>query len=169
MRCQCCTHLLAASIVSRERPMSRRQDVGIFWAQTSGALSTTILGNGGSPPLALSAVTFFVNFNSGATICHGVPHKTIPVRRFPSITQCLSCPSFCLAQPQEWLCTNCSSFDHDGPNKRFLKSCDLPKETGHRLLILRKPNFSLPIAPLGFLHHRPVSPYFHSSFRLLPF
>ena len=27
------------------------------------------------PAPSLSAVTFFVNFNSGATICHGVPHK----------------------------------------------------------------------------------------------
>ena len=41
---------------------------------TSGALSTTILGNG-SPAPSLSAVSFFVNFNSGATICHGMPHK----------------------------------------------------------------------------------------------
>ena len=41
---------------------------------TSGALSTTILGNGGPAP-SLSAVTFFVSFNSGATICHGVPHR----------------------------------------------------------------------------------------------
>ena len=40
----------------------------------SGALSTTILGNG-SPAPSLSAVTLFVNVNSGATICHGVPHK----------------------------------------------------------------------------------------------
>ena len=35
---------------------------------------TTILGNGGPAP-SLPAVTFFVNFNSGANICHGVPHK----------------------------------------------------------------------------------------------
>ena len=46
----------------------------ISWVQTSGALSTTILGNGGPAP-SLSAVTFFVNLNSGATMCHGVPHK----------------------------------------------------------------------------------------------
>ena len=41
---------------------------------TSGARSTTILGNGGPAP-SLSAVTFCVNFNSRATICHCVPHK----------------------------------------------------------------------------------------------
>ena len=45
-----------------------------FLCSTSGALSTTILSNGGPAP-SLSAVTFFVNLNSGATICHGVPHK----------------------------------------------------------------------------------------------
>ena len=39
---------------------------------TSGALSTTILGND-CPAPSLSAVTFFVSFNSGAPICHGVP------------------------------------------------------------------------------------------------
>ena len=27
-------------------------------------------------PALLSAVTFFVSFNSGTTICHGMPHKT---------------------------------------------------------------------------------------------
>ena len=46
----------------------------IFSAQSTGALSTTILGNGG-PASSLSAVTLFVNFNSGATIYHGFPHK----------------------------------------------------------------------------------------------
>ena len=40
----------------------------------SGALPTTILGNGGPAP-SVFAVTFFVNFNSGATICHGVPRR----------------------------------------------------------------------------------------------
>ena len=38
------------------------------------SFSTTILGSGGPAP-SLSSVTFFVNFNSGATSCHGVPHK----------------------------------------------------------------------------------------------
>ena len=46
----------------------------IFSAQPPALFSTTILGNG-SPAPSLTAVTFFVNFNSGATICHGVPHK----------------------------------------------------------------------------------------------
>ena len=55
---------------------------------TSRILSTTVLGNGGPAP-SLSAVTFFVNFFSGATICHG-----LPVRRVPGIAQCMSRPTF---------------------------------------------------------------------------
>ena len=43
-------------------------------ASTSGILSTTILGNEGPAP-SLSGLSFFVNFNSRATICYGVPHK----------------------------------------------------------------------------------------------
>ena len=64
MRCKRCTSWTASRVRELQCPLG----------STSGALSTTILGNGG-PASSLSAVTFFVNFNSGATICHGVPHK----------------------------------------------------------------------------------------------
>ena len=41
-------------------------------------------------------MTFFNNFSSGATTCHGVPRKLFQVRYIPCITQCLSRPTFAL-------------------------------------------------------------------------
>ena len=64
-------------------PKTRRRT---FWVQHLALFQAQSLALGVAP--SLSAVTFFVNFISGAE-CH-----TFPVRRFPSITQCLSCPTF---------------------------------------------------------------------------
>ena len=91
---------------------------------TSGALSTTILGNGGPAP-SLSAVTFFVNFNSGATICHGVEHRP---SQFVDSQASLS---VCLVQllprtTHSWSCTKLLLIDHDD-QRRFLESCGLEK------------------------------------------
>ena len=52
-------------------PQTRR---GIFWVQLLVLFQPQFLAMG-VPLLLLSAVTFFVNFNSGTTSCHGVPHK----------------------------------------------------------------------------------------------
>ena len=65
-------------------PQTRRR---LFWVQTSGALSTTILGNGSPAPL--SAVTFCVNFNSGVTFYHGVPQTSQFVDSQASLSVCL--------------------------------------------------------------------------------
>ena len=71
-------------------PQTRRR---IFWARPLEFFQPQLLGNGGPAP-SLSAVTFFVNFDSGATICHGVPHKPSQFVDSQASLQCLSCPTF---------------------------------------------------------------------------
>ena len=52
---------------------------------SSVTVSLDVLGNGGPTPL-----TFFVNFNVVATICHGVPHKPLQfVTSHGSLSVCL--------------------------------------------------------------------------------
>ena len=113
---------------------------------TSGALSTTILSNGG-PASSLSAVTFFANFNSGATIYHGVPHKP---SQFVASQASLS---VCLVQllPHNAVHGNATKlflFDHDD-QQRFLESYDFEK-IQPRLLQFYETKLSLQIAPLAF-------------------
>ena len=57
--------------VSFNVPQTKRR---IFLVRPLALFQPTTLGNGGPAP-PLSAGTFFVYFNSGATICHGVSHK----------------------------------------------------------------------------------------------
>ena len=71
MRCTRCTSWTASRVSVSFNV--RRQDVESSWFNLWHSFNQ-ILGNGGPAP-SLSAVTFFVNYNSGATICHGVPHK----------------------------------------------------------------------------------------------
>ena len=56
-------------------------------------LPTTVLSNGGPAP-SLSAVTFFVNFNSGANHLPWSATQAAPVRRIPCTAQRLSRPIF---------------------------------------------------------------------------
>ena len=73
-------------------PRSQQTTRRIFLAQASGILSTAILVNG-IPAPSLSAVTFFVNFNSRATICHHVPHKPLrPMQSRPTFASQNSVP-----------------------------------------------------------------------------
>ena len=82
--------------------------------------------------LLLSAVTFFVNFNSRASICHGVPHKPSNfVASHAMLCVCLV-PFFCLAQPRSWWCTKLLVFDRDD-RQRFLESCGLQMNRHHLL------------------------------------
>ena len=84
-------------------------------ASTSGALSTTILGNGGPAPSS-SAVTFFVNFDSGATICHFVASHA-------SLSVCLVQLWLCLAQHRSWQCAKLFLFDHDDRQRFLDRNC----------------------------------------------
>ena len=74
MRCQCCTTRTTSRVtVSLDNTWN-------------------LLGSNGHPAPSLSNVTFFVAFNSGANICHDVPHK-------PSQTaECDASLSVCLVQ-----------------------------------------------------------------------
>ena len=97
-----------------QRPQTRRR---IFLGSTSGALSTTILGIGGPAP-SLSTVTFFVNCDLLRQLqfwSHHLPRsatQAVPVRRFPSITKCLSCPTFALHNSVLSWMTNKDSLSH---------------------------------------------------------
>ena len=68
----------------------------------SGILSATIHGNGVPAPSS-SNVTFFVNFNSGATISHGVPHK--PSQFVASHASFTGCPIQLLPRTTPFLVT----------------------------------------------------------------
>ena len=80
----------------------------IIWVQLLALFQPQFLAMGGSSP-SLSTVTFFVNFNSGATICHGVPHRRSQFVGSPSITQCLSCAPFASQDSILGNAQNCSS------------------------------------------------------------
>ena len=56
------------------------------------------------PLLLCQLCPSYVNFNSGATIRHGVP-QAVPVRRVPSITQYLSCPTFASVLGNAQICS----------------------------------------------------------------
>ena len=100
---------------------------------------------------------------------HNLPRsatQTFPVRRFPSITQCLSCPTFAshnsiLGNAQNCSCsimmTNKDSLSH--------AAC---KRTDTVFSNFTKPKLSLQIAPLAFSIFDQFSS-FHSSFRLCQF
>ena len=90
MRCQRCTTWTTSSVtVSFD---VSRQLVEYLLGSASGTLCTTLLGNGGPAP-SMSAVTFSVNFNSAVHLPRSAT-QAFPVRRFPSLTQCLSRPTF---------------------------------------------------------------------------
>ena len=71
MRCRCRTTRTTSTVTVSHDVC--RQNVNLL-GSSSGILSTALLGKGGPAP-PLSDVTFFDNFNSRATICHGAPHK----------------------------------------------------------------------------------------------
>ena len=99
------------------------QDVGIFSAHPLALFRPQSLAMGGPAPL--SAVTFFVSLNSGATICHGVPHKPSQfVESQASLSVCLvqffASHNSVLGNAQ-----NCSCYVVMTTQK-FFESCDLP-------------------------------------------
>ena len=159
MRCKRCTPWAASSVSVSFNV--RRQDV-----ESSGFNLWRFVNHNpwqwGSAP-SLSAVTFFVNFNSGATICHGVPHKPSQFCRFPSITQCLSCPTFASHNSVLGNAQNCScSIMMTNEDSLSHAAC---KRTDTVFSNFTKPNFSLQIAPLAFSIFEQFSS-FHSFFRL---
>ena len=92
----------------------RSQNVESSRLRRPGALSTTILGSGGSR-------SFFVSCDLLRQLqfwSHHLPRsatQTFPVRRFPSITECLSCPTFAshstvLGNAQNCSCSVISNF-----------------------------------------------------------
>ena len=145
-------HILGSLPCVRELqcPQTKRRT---FWVQLSGALSITSLGNGGPAP-SLSAVAFFVNFNSGATICHGVQHKPSQfVDSQASLNVCLvqllpRTKPFLASHknaPVSIMMTNEDSLSH--------AAC---KRADTIFSNFTKPNFLSKSRPLGFLHLRPV-------------
>ena len=146
MRCKRCASW-AASIVS----------VSFIVRRHSGALSTTILGNGGFAP-SLSAVTFS---STSILAPPSAATQTFPVRRFSSITQCLSCPTFAshnsiLRDAQKLLMIM-------NDQQRFLELCGFSDTV---FSDLTKPNF-LSKLRLAFSIFDQFSS-FHSSFHLCP-
>ena len=115
-------HILGSlpCVHARQCPQTRRENL---LGSASGALSTTILGNGGIAP-SLSAVTFFVNFNSGATICHRVPHKPSQFDSQASLSAFLV--QLLPRTPPFLVIHKTVLFDHD-VQRRFLESCGLQK------------------------------------------
>ena len=104
--------------------------------QNVGALSTTILGNGRSR-------SFFVSCDFLRQLqfwSHHLPRsatQAVPVRRFPSITQCLVCPTLA------------------SHNSVLGNAQKLAKELTPSSPIVRNQTFS-PNCATGFLHLRPV-------------
>ena len=80
--------------------------------------------------------------------------QTFPVRRFPSITQCLSCPAFASHNSILGNAQNCScSIIMTTKDSLSHAAC---KRTDTVFSNFTKPNFLSPNCAIGFLHLRPV-------------
>ena len=88
VRCQRCRTQTISSVTA-SLDVCREHRINLL-GSTSGIISTAILGNG-CPAPSLSDVTFFVNFNPSATICHGEPHQPPQFAAAPASFSCRFC------------------------------------------------------------------------------
>ena len=129
-------------------PQTKRR---IFQAQPPALFQPQSLAMG-VPLLLFSAVTFFVSFNSGAAICHRVPHKPSQfVDSQASLSVCLV--QLSLAQFIHGNAQNCSCSimmtDEDSLSHATCKRADTVFSN------FTKQTFS-PNCAIGFHHLRPV-------------